>query len=502
MCIFEQSTNEAMLKLQQEVITSPHADLYDILIPADNFFRRFHDEVDFSFLHEELATKYSGIGRCAVDPIRMMKYLILKIISNLSDVDLMEEVRLNMGYKYFLDMAPEDMPIEASTLCKFRTQRLKDADLMSLLLGKTLKMALERGILKQNVATSKIKLNLIIDGTHTESRFKFYQPIPALKLWATKLRSKIYKYHEELQGQLQKDDDIDTLDEEIKYCQKLVDYAKTDIGEALDISDYRKVAHRLEELVRDIKDHYTVCADSDARVGHKTKDTSFTGFKTQIVMDEESRLAVGAKVTTGDVGDALPGKEVLEEIVNDNQIQINEVLGDTAYSGQPILHLAEENNFKMIAPPHPILGQNIDGRDGFTFNKDADMFCCPKGHLAISKHIHTYKADNNRKAIAYNFDPKICGVCPRKEKCIKGNAKFRSFSVTKLTLEQQKLLQESKTEYFQNRRRQRYKIEAKNAHLKQRLGYGKAFGKGIGMMTVQAAVSLFVSNIKIILNKK
>ena len=88
-------------------------------------------------------------------------------------------------------------------------------------------------------------------------------------------------------------------------------------------------------------------------------------------------------------------------------------------------------------------------------------------------------------------------MCPIRGECIKGKkAKARTFSVTALSPEQDDLLERSRTEDFKQRRKERYKIEAKNSHLKRGLGYGRTMGKGIGMMELQAAVTLFVSNIK------
>ena len=65
-------------------------------------------------------------GRNAVPPIRMFKYLLLKSIYDLSDVDVVERSKYDMSFKYFLDMAPEDEVINPSSLTKFRKLRLKD----------------------------------------------------------------------------------------------------------------------------------------------------------------------------------------------------------------------------------------------------------------------------------------------------------------------------------------------------------------------------------------
>lgn len=493
-----------MLPKQKTFISSPYLELYDILIPKDHFLRRFHDEIDFSFIYDELSDKYSpNMGRSAYSPVQMFKYLILKVVSDLSDKDLMEEVKMNMAYKFFLDLAPEDMPAEASTLCVFRRQRLKDKRLMDLLLTKTMDLAQDRGILKRK-DDNKLHINVIVDGTHTISYANLYRPVPALKEYSKRLRGQLYKCDESLAGQIEKDDEIGSTDlvGEIAYGYRLVAHIEDALPWLLDITAVKRAFNRFKELLDEITDHYdTGIGDPDARVGHKSADTEFFGYKTQILMDEESRLIVGAEVTSGEVGDPIPAKEAIEDLAGKEDIVIDELLGDAAYSGQPILELGTKHNFNVIAPPHPNLGSGIDGRDGFTFNKDANMFVCPKGHQAISKRTVTYKNDNNRKAIIYKFDKTKCLTCPLREQCLKG-AKEKTFSVAALTDEQKELLQRQQTDYFKSRRRQRYKIEAKNAHLKQGFGFDKTKGKGIEMMELQAAVTFFVSNIKIILAQK
>lgn len=479
-------------------------ELFDILIPKDHFLRKLHDEIDFSFIYDELVDKYSPkMGRTAYNPIQMFKYLMLKVLSDLSDKDLMEEVKMNMAYKFFLDMTPEEMPAEASTLCFFRRQRLKDKNLMDLLLFRTIDLAQKKGLIKKRT-DGKLHLNVIIDGTHTVSSANLYRPIPALKEYSKRLRAQLYKCDGSLVGKLEKDDKIGSTDltGEISYGFRLVEYVEQNLPELLEITSVKRIFNRFKELLEDILDHYnTSVGDPDARVGHKTADTEFFGYKTQILMDEDSKLILGGEVTSGEVGDSGPGKDAIRNLAQKDDIAIDELIGDAAYSGQPILELGSKYKFKIIAPTHPNLGSGIDGRDGFTFNKDADMFICPKGHLAISKRVVTYKKDNNRKSIIYKFDKTKCATCPLRQMCLK-KAKEKTFSVSMLTEEQKDILKRQQTDYFKERRRQRYKIEAKNAHLKQGLGFDKTMAKGIDMMELQAAVTFFVSNLKIIFAKK
>ena len=57
-----------MITQQKKLVLSQYTGLYDILVPADHFLRRLHDDIDFSFIYRELVDKYSeSMGRTAYD---------------------------------------------------------------------------------------------------------------------------------------------------------------------------------------------------------------------------------------------------------------------------------------------------------------------------------------------------------------------------------------------------------------------------------------------------
>ena len=99
-----------MIQKQTSMVFSPYMAIYDVVVPKDNMLRKINELIDFSFVLEELRDNYClHNGRNAVDPIRMFKYLLLKTIHDLSDVDIVERSRYDMSFKYFLGMAPEDL---------------------------------------------------------------------------------------------------------------------------------------------------------------------------------------------------------------------------------------------------------------------------------------------------------------------------------------------------------------------------------------------------------
>ena len=167
-------------------------ELYDILVPKDNKLRQIKEMIDFEFNYEEVKNKYCpDNGRNAKDLILLFKYLLLKVIDGMSVIGVVERSRYDLSYKYFLDMAPgETDMIDASTLTKFRKLRLKDCNLLDLLIGETVRIAKDKGLIKSK--------NIIVDSTHTASRYNPRKPIEVLKQSTKKLRKDIYRFDEEI----------------------------------------------------------------------------------------------------------------------------------------------------------------------------------------------------------------------------------------------------------------------------------------------------------------
>ena len=129
----------------------------------------------------------------------------------------------------------------------------------------------------------------------------------------------------------------------------------------------------LNETLEDDIHHIQACADADARIGHKSVDTSFFGYKTHIAMTEE-RIITAATITTGEKND---GKE-LETLITKSQkagIKVKTIIGDSAYSEKGNIEFANRNNIKLVAKLNPSVTQGFRKKeDEFQFNKDAGMY--------------------------------------------------------------------------------------------------------------------------------
>ncbi|WP_344770104.1 IS1182 family transposase [Pedobacter ginsengiterrae] len=478
-----------MLLQQQKIQFSEFSRLYDLIVPKENLLRKINELIDFSFIYKELLDKYcQDNGRVAESPVRMFKYLLLKTIFTVSDVDVVERSRYDMSFKYFLEMYPEEDVINPSSLTKFRKLRLKDMDLLNLLIGKTVSLALEKGIIKSK--------SIIVDATHSLSRSNPYSALEVLRQRSKLLRKAVYLMDDDFRSQMPEKNDSNDILKEIEYCRELQKLIESD-QTLSEIPAVKEKLNLLKETVEDTQENYTLSRDIDARVGHKTADSSFFGYKTHLAMTEE-RIITAAVVTSGEKGDG-PELPNLLKMSQENGIAVETIIGDSAYSGKENLRLKGENdkNIKIVAKLNPSITQGFrKEEDRFDYNKDADMFVCPAGHLAIRKARQGKKEDGINQVDTYYFDVEKCKVCPLRENCYRPGAKTKSYSVSiKSDLHKEQMIFQE-TEYYKDQARHRYKIEAKNSELKNVHGYGRAIAYGIDGMEMQGALAIFTVNLK------
>lgn len=482
-----------MIKRQTRLSFSPYMGIYDLIIPKDNLLRQMNELVDFSFIYHELITTYCpNNGRGAIDPIRLFKYLLLKSIFDISDVDVVERSKYDMSFKYFLEMTPEENVIDASTLTKFRKLRLKDTNLLDLLIGKTVEIALEQGIIKSK--------SIIVDSTHTKARYNQKSARETLVEYSKRLRKAVYAIDETMKSQFPTKVNTGILEDELVYCQKLI----TVIENTETISSYPAVKEKLnmlKEIVEDDLEQLEMASrDADAKVGHKTADTSFFGYKTHLAMTEE-RIITAAVVTSGEKHD---GKQLQNLVEKSKQagVTVSDIIGDAAYSEKENIGYATENNISLISKLSKSVTHHQSNRTNpntFEFNKDAQMYVCEAGHMSFKKTSNRPKKhskDGTGTVESYYFDVQKCKNCPLKAGCYKEGAATKTYSVTikHHMHETQAAFQES--EYFKEKAKERYKIEAKNSELKHRHGYDIASGAGLFGMQLQGATTIFAVNLK------
>jgi transposase len=468
-----------VLNLNKQLKISSFTGIYDTVIPQNHLLRKIAENINFSFVNKLMEKCYCiDFGRPAYEPELMLKTLFLKLLYDLSDREVISRCQTDLAFKFFLGINPEDDVPEASLLAKFRILRITEEELQEFL-NETVKQALDNNIIKSKT--------IIVDSTHSRSKHTPQTPTQILRDMTKNLRKEIHRTQNEISNVFPEKPSVDDdIFEEIDYTKALVEALKK-----VDLKSEK--AQKLLIKVQNILElpnlvELQSANDEDAKIGHKSEDNDFFGYKNHIAMTEEG-IITGLTVTNGTAAD---NKE-FENIVNqtlDNGVKVKDVAGDKAYSTSDILKFGIENNINIISKLKENVGSKGFNDEYVSFNKDADTYECKNGCLAKKNKVR------KNGSIGYTFYRSDCEKCPFAKECmvnINGGYKRILQNVNHQIFEEQRIFEE--TEYFKEKSKIRWKIEQRNAHLKNQYGLERTYGTGLWSMKAQSFLTAFTANI-------
>ena len=103
------------------------------------------------------------------------------------------------------------------------------------------------------------------------------------------------------------------------YCRQVITVIETK-SQIAEIPAVKEKLNVLKEVVEDYTEQLSYSNDPDARVGHKTADSSFFGYKTHIAMNDE-RIITAATVTTGEQSDGKYLQEYQKDLQQYDELQ-------------------------------------------------------------------------------------------------------------------------------------------------------------------------------------
>ena len=99
----------------------------DSMIPENHLLKQIKNSVNFDFIYEKAASFYSNKGRRSIDPVVMIKMLLIGYLYGIkSERRLEEEVSLNLAYRWFCDLDLMQKIPDHSTFSQNRRRRFRD----------------------------------------------------------------------------------------------------------------------------------------------------------------------------------------------------------------------------------------------------------------------------------------------------------------------------------------------------------------------------------------
>src|SRR2546427_3242525 len=101
----------------------------DKVVPPDHLVRQIDSILDLSWVHKELAPYYSHTGRPSIDPVLMIRMLIVGYVFAIrSERRICAEVQVNLAYRWFCKLGIEDSIPDHSVFCRARYERFRESD--------------------------------------------------------------------------------------------------------------------------------------------------------------------------------------------------------------------------------------------------------------------------------------------------------------------------------------------------------------------------------------
>lgn len=419
----------------------------DELVPQDHLVRSIDRHIDFSFIYELVEPLYSpDLGRPSVDPVLLIKIPLIQYLFGIPSMRrTIEEINVNLAYRWFLGLGFSQKVPHFSTFGKNYTRRFKDTDLFEQIFERIL----EQIILADLVDTS----SLFIDSTPVKAHAN---PNRRIKL---EIEKETKSYEKKLQEEINAKREEDGKDP--------FDY---DDGDETTFSTRSPV-------------------DPEAGMFIKGEHRRMFAYNLQVACDKRGWI-LDYSVCAGNEHDSRSIHELLDKI---ERYKSSYYVLDAGYKTSLLARILEEIEVQGVLPYTRPKGLKKEGyrKREFRYIKEDDLYLCPQGETLSYKRI-----DKNGNLI-YQASPSKCRKCKDRDKCISEKSKFRIITrhiyEDSLDRANEFRLTEQGKELYAKRKEtiERVFAEAKENH---GLRYTRQVGKKL--MELKAALSFTCINMK------
>ena len=495
------------------------------LIKKNSFYAKMREHADSIISDNDFADIYClDNGRPSVSPARLTKTLILQNYENLSDRQALEMLRLNIAWKYALNVPINYEGFDPSLLTQFRA-RLIVNNKEKMVFRKALELAKETGLLKGEIDQVIDSTPMLGAGAVKDTYELLRDGIrKTLLLLDKKTRSKMSL---SLKAYDKRDHKPKINWEDKKKRQELLSLLVLDARKVLsqvDIglededtdTEMRSTARLLAKILsQDIeedknkkpqikrgvaKDRIISTTDPEMRHGRKSSAGKFNGYKTHLTKDADSDIITNIDVSPGNLPDGDMAEELIDEADEEFDIKTKSLTGDGAYgSGKMQKEMSERGTELIAKAPSPKDTGKIN-KEEFEIDLEGEKVTCPEGKVAE----RCYKSKNSQGEVnrTFIFSKETCQVCPRKDECTDAKNTGRTIRVGPHEEHLQKARERQKTEEFQETyNKRRPPVERKIAELIHH-GLRKTRYIGKRKSRLQALFTASVVNLKLIFKEQ
>ena len=486
--------------------------VFDLGVPAEHYLRQVARHVDFERFRPQLVEAYSlGLGRPAIDPVRMLKILFLRFHYRLSDRQVMERTKTDLAFRWFLDL-PLGAPVPNHTDGTYFRKRI-GAERFTRVFQELVSQAREAGLVKDRLRL-KDATHLFADAAQVRPLALVAQvrerllaaALPFFAAWVQVQRAEI----EALRQATAEFDDDERLAARVEHLRGMtvqLQERAAALGPATASEQPQRL--RLQRAVAvagkcladrgepEASDRLVSAVDPEARTGKH--GSYFVGYLLDLSMDADSELITAVNVLPGNGAEAADAATLIRQ---EEAAQGNAVAGlsmdGIGYNGPVLRELTDPQglNLEVTVPPTPKPERTTFGPERFALRVLDDQHAeltCPNGQTTQRRYRTCHDT-----GYRYYFNDRQCAACSQRAACLENPASARGRVVVKndYDAEYARLAAKAQTPEYAQTRRIHPKIERKLNDLVRHHGARRACYRGRTKVLVQGVLTALVVNVK------
>jgi len=413
-------------------------------VPENHLLRLIDKHISFEFVREQLRDRYSEAGRPSIDPELLLRMLLIGYLYGItSERKLVEELRMHLAWRWFTGLGFDQEIPHHSTFSKNRHGRFQESKLFEQLFERIVKQCVEVGLVRGK--------ELSVDGSFVEANAAQQSRIPREQLAeAAEVHYAVGQYLQELEQQ-----------------------------------------NPVEEPVHEQDQVSTT--DPDSTYATKGGTPARLGYYDNYLVDNPSCVIVGVQATAARMSqETVAAQDMITGFAAWQGRAPESVAADTTYgNGEFLQWLADRSITPYMRTRDSIHRKNSPfyGPERFTYEAENNRYICPAG-----QPLNYGGRSHRNRAWTYIGTRKRCGACSLRPQCT--SAAFRSLVIHQHEPARQRARELANTEEFAKAQRQRKKVEALFAELKNQIGLRRLRLRRMKFVREQFFLAAAAQNIK------
>ena len=430
----------------------------DKVVPPDHLVRQIDGVLDLSWVHRELAPYYSHTGRPSIDPVLMIRMLIVGYVFALrSERRLCSEVQVNLAYRWFCKLSVEDHIPDHSVFSRARHERFRESDALRRVFEGVVAMCIAAGLVGGEAFS--VDASLIKADVDKMKRLPGDQPIA----WPT-------------------------ISHAVREYLASLDAARNDEkGDGGDGDGSSSGGSSRSKPPKEVS-----LTDPQASWVTRPGMNPFFAYDANYLIDNKAGIIIDAEGTRANrTVEIAVTQTMMDRVIRRFDLRPQRLAGDTAYGAVRLLKWLVDRN---IAPHIPVWDKSArpDGtfsRADFVFNQERNIYVCPGGAELTSTgnidqgHIVHYRASKND-----------CSTCSLKSKCTTAAVRKVTRDLDEDVRDRVRAL--ANTQAFEQSHRERKKVEMRFAHMKRILRLDRFRLRGLSGVRDEVLLTATAQNLR------